>query len=299
MVNSVKKIICPVCGSEKVEPILTANDYLVSNENFDILHCSNCTLRITSPKPNINELSKYYNSEEYISHKKEGQSFINKIYKIVQRMSLVKKRRLIEKYFGDEKGSLLDIGCGTGDFIKVMQKAGWQISGVEPDENARRIAKELSGIQIYSTEEHFYDTIKYDIITMWHSLEHIHDLNEQISKIDELLNSDGMLYIAVPNYTSFDARYYKQNWAAYDVPRHLYHFSPVAMQKLFEKYEYSIIGYKQLPFDPFYISLLSELSVIKSKNIIRAFWIGLRSYLNGLINSKRSSSVLYIFKRKG
>ena len=117
--------------------------------------------------------------------------------------------------------------------------------------------------------------------------------------IDELLNKDGLLCIAVPNYTSFDAKYYKQNWAAYDVPRHLYHFSPQAMQILFEKYEYSIIDYKQLPFDPFYIALLSELSVIKSKNIIRAFWIGLRSYIKGLFNAKQGSSVLYILKRKG
>lgn len=299
MVNPSKKIICPVCGSEKFETIFTAKDYLVSNQEFDILHCSNCTLRITFPKPNIDEISKYYNSEEYISHKEEGRSLINKIYKIVQKISLVKKRRLVEKYFGGEKGSLLDIGCGTGDFINVMQKADWQVSGVEPDNNARRIAQELSSAQIFSIEQHLNDTSKYDVITMWHTLEHIHDIHKQISKIDEMLDEDGMLYIAVPNYTSFDAEYYKQNWAAYDVPRHLNHFSPQAMQILFEKYEYSIISYKQLPFDPFYIALLSELSVINSKNIIRAFWIGFRSYIKGLFNSKQGSSVLYILKRKG
>jgi len=298
LANKSKKIECPACGSIDFKQMFSAEDYLVSHKNFDILHCTNCSLRITSPRPSVSEINKYYKSEEYISHNEDGKTLINKIYKIVQKVSLIKKRRIVEKSFGNKKGTLLDIGCGTGDFLKVMKNADWEVSGVEPDEGARRIAQESTASKVYSVEQHFNDNTKYDVITMWHSLEHVNDINEQISKIDELLNEDGMLYIAVPNYTSFDAEFYKQNWAAYDVPRHLFHFSPQSLQALINKHGFTISSFKQLPFDPFYISLMSELSVLKNKKIIRANWIGLRSYLSGLFNSKNGSSILYTIKRK-
>ena len=298
MVENQEKKECPACGSDKFEKVFSVKDHLVSNEVFEIRHCISCSLRITSPKPNVEEIGKYYKSDEYISHKEVGESVLNKIYKFVQRFSLIKKRNIIKRTFRNKKGTLLDVGCGTGDFLKVMNKAGWIISGVEKDGNARRIAQNTSGAPIFSIEQHFSDSNKYDVITMWHSLEHVDDLEKQIANLISLLNENGLLFVAVPNYLSFDAVYYMQNWAAYDAPRHLYHFSAQAMRTLFNKYDIDIIRYQQLPFDSFYISLLSEFSIIGSKNIVRAGWIGLRSYLNGLFNPKRASSVLYILERK-
>lgn len=293
-----KKYNCPSCGSENFNYLFSAEDYLVSNEKYDIKQCTKCSLRVTFPIPDSEGIMKYYRSEDYISHKESGKSIINKIYKVIQKIALVKKRRIIWNTFGSNNGKLLDIGCGTGDFLQFMKKSGWDITGVEPDKNARLIAEELTSCKILTEDEHFYDSTKYDVITMWHSLEHVHDLDKQIIQIGNLLNDNGILFIAVPNYTSLDADYYQQNWAAYDVPRHLYHFSPQVLQELFKKYGYKIIGHKQLPFDPFYISLLSELSVLRTKNVIRAVWIGFRSYLRGLWDSGKSSSVLYILEKE-
>lgn len=288
---------CPVCDSDDIFKILSATDYLVTKEQFSILECRNCTLRFTSPIPDVDNIKKYYKSDEYISHLGKGNSIINKLYKIVQKITLRSKKRKIEKIINGKVGSLLDIGCGTGDFLNKMKLSGWKVGGVEVNENARLIAEKTVGISINSPNSFLKSNEKYDVITMWHSLEHLYDLKNYVIKIDNSLNENGLLVIAVPNYQSTDAKYYKENWAAYDGPRHLYHFSYNAMEKLFFEYGYKILSYSQLPFDPFYVSLLSEISVKGNKNIIIAMCIGLKSYLQGCRDARNGSSILYILKK--
>ncbi len=178
-----------------------------------------------------------------------------------------------------------------------MKNNGWIISGVEVNKAAREIAETNTGSNIMNQKDFFKSEQKYDVITLWHSLEHLYDLKQYLQKISISLNANGVIIIAVPNYNSYDAVYYKQDWAAYDTPRHLYHFSFKAIEVLFNEYGYKITNYKQMPFDPFYVSLLSEMSVRKKHNIIKALWIGWKSYLKGRIYANRGSSVLYVFKK--
>jgi len=287
---------CPVCGSLKLNKVLTANDYLVSGELFDIMECEKCSLRFTSPIPDENEIGKYYKSDKYISHAKRTTSIFDIVYKIVRKYTLRSKRKTVERISKKQNGTLLDIGCGTGDFLIKMKDYGWEISGVEINNSARAIAEKSIGKTIFNQNEFLNSDKKYDVITLWHSLEHLHELKKYLQKISKSLNANGVVMIAVPNYNSYDAEYYNKDWAAYDVPRHLYHFSPKAMIKLMEKFKFKLIYNKQMPFDPFYVSLLSEMSVRKKHNIIKALLIGWESYWQGQKDVEQGSSVLYILK---
>lgn len=288
---------CPACGSNKYEKVLIASDYLVSGESFEIIECNDCSLRFTSPIPDRNEIGNYYESDDYISHTGKGNSIINKIYRIVQYFTLRLKKKKVEKFSQKKSGSILDIGCGTGDFLKTMKQSGWEINGVEVNDIARKIAENNTCSIILNQAEFIEGEQKYDIITLWHSLEHLHELEQYLNKISISLNANGVVMIAVPNYKSFDAEYFKQDWTAYDVPRHLYHFSFSAIVELMEKFKFKLMESKQLPFDPFYVSLLSEISVKEKRNIIKAMLIGMYSYLVGRFNVKRASSILYVFKK--
>ncbi|NHZ86080.1 MAG: methyltransferase domain-containing protein, partial [Planctomycetia bacterium] len=276
--------------------VLMASDYLVSGESFDIMECNDCSLRFTSPIPDSKEIVNYYKSDKYISHAKRVTSVFDIIYKIVRKFTLRSKRKIVKQISQKQSGMLLDIGCGTGEFLKTMKQSDWDIAGVEVNEKTRRIAQTNADSIILDTNDFFKNKQKYDVITLWHSLEHLNTLARFLNKISLSLNSNGVIMVAVPNYRSFDAEYYKQDWAAYDVPRHLYHFSFEAMVKLMEKFKFRLIQSKQLPFDPFYVSLLSEFSVRKKHNIIKALWIGWKSYWQGRKDAERGSSILYIFK---
>lgn len=289
---------CPVCGSLKFKKVLTANDYLISGECFDIMECKKCTLRFTSQIPNEEDIGNYYKSDKYISHAKRITSIFDIVYKIIRKFTLRSKRNIVKRISQKQSGTLLDIGCGTGDFLKIMKQSGWNINGVEVNAGARKLAQTNTGSIILDQTEFFESEQKYDVITLWHSLEHLNTLTRFLEKISVSLNANGVVMIAVPNYKSFDAEYYKQDWAAYDVPRHLYHFSFESMVKLMEKLGFGLIEYKQLPFDPFYVSLLSELSVRKKHNIIKALWIGWKSYWQGKQNEKQGSSILYAFRKQ-
>ena len=287
---------CPVCGSLKFNKVLTANDYLVTGESFDIMECIDCSLRFTSPIPAESEIGEYYKSDKYISHAKRVTSIFDLVYKIVQKFTLHSKKKTVVQFSQKQNGTLLDIGCGTGEFLIKIVNHGWDISGVEVNKAARKLAESNTGSTIMNQKEFFKSEQKYDVITLWHSLEHLHELKQYLQKISLSLNANGVVIIAVPNYNSYDAEYYQQDWAAYDAPRHLYHFSSNAMINLMERFKFKLINNKQMPFDPFYVSLLSEMSVRKKHNIIKALWIGCKSYLKGRKDANRGSSVLYIFK---
>ena len=288
---------CPVCGSSICHKVFTTEDYLVSGESFKIMECNDCSLRFTSPIPSENELSNYYKSDDYISHTGKGNSIINQIYRFVQYFTLRSKKKKVGKFSQKKSGSLFDIGCGTGKFLKTMKQSGWEVQGVEIDDSARKIAENNTGSVILNQADFIESKQKYDVITLWHSLEHLNTLTRFLKKISISLNANGVVMIAVPNYRSFDAEYFKQDWAAYDVPRHLYHFSFDSMLELMSGFGFELIQSKQLPFDPFYVSLLSEIAVKKKHNIIKALWIGWKSYIAGHRDTERGSSILYIFQR--
>ena len=246
----------------------------------------------THPQPSLETLPKYYESEDYISHTDGKRSLFEKLYQIIKSYSLNKKVRLINS-FHSQKGSLLDIGAGTGDLLATANKAGWQITGIEPNEKAKTISisKGVSFIEnLDDSPSH-----SFDVITMWHVLEHVPDLNKQIVDLKRLLKPNGTIIIAVPNYKSFDAKYYGAFWAAYDVPRHLWHFSKIAIEKLFAKENMKLIKILPMIFDSFYVSLLSEKYKNGKMNFIKAFYIGFKSNIKAKRNFEYSSHI-YVIK---
>lgn len=262
------------------------------------MECAPCSLRFTQDVPDTDSIAPYYKAEEYISHTDTSKGLINRIYKGVRKRTLRKKRKLIIRYTGKQRGTLLDVGSGTGSFINEMNQHGWRTTGLEPDEGAREVAKQQYRIALEDTST-FYKLKRdsYDAITLWHVLEHVHDLSAYVHQLKNVLTEKGKLFIAVPNYTSKDASVYKEYWAAYDVPRHLYHFSPTAMKILLEKYGLHIIEYKPMWYDSFYVSLLSSKYKSGKTNWIAACWTGIRSNLNALTDVKKCSSVIYIAEK--
>jgi len=286
---------CPVCASPDIKNVLTVKDHSVSGKTFHIAECSSCTLRFTQDVPDAASISPYYKAEGYISHTNTTKGLVNRVYQFVRKRTMVKKRKLVEKSTGIVKGIMLDMGSGVGSFVNEMKQNGWQVTGLEPDEDARKTAKELYQLDLHHTKE-FYLLApdSFDAITMWHVLEHVHDLSAYILQLKSLLKEKGRLLIAVPNYTCLDAKTYRQYWAAYDVPRHLYHFSPQSMQVLMEKHGLKIIQYKPMWYDSFYISLLSSKYRNGKTSWIAALWNGLRSNTKAIGDVKKCSSVIYI-----
>jgi len=268
-------------------------DFLVSGESFNLIYDAEREMLHTSPQPEQAELSKYYESENYISHTDEGKGLMAFLYHGVKKYSLALKLRLITS-LNKGPGSLLDIGAGTGAFLKLAKEHGWNAQGVEPNENARLLAaqKELNLNQ--TIEELSGNT--FDVITLWHVLEHLPDLESTIAKIESLVEPGGILIIAVPNYKSFDARHYKEYWAAYDVPRHLWHFSKKSMSVLFSS-RMKLIKTKPMIFDSFYVSLLSEKYKSGASFSTKAILIGLWSNVAAL-KSGESSSLIYCFRKE-
>jgi len=286
---------CPVCGSADIKAVLSAKDYTVSGEKFSILECDNCSLRFTQDVPDAASIAPYYKSENYISHTNTSKGLVNGLYQKVRKTTLRQKRKLVEKITGITKGNLLDVGSGTGAFATTMTEAGWQVTGLEPDADARAVAKQSYNIGLEDISR-FYElpANNYDAITMWHVLEHVHDLNSYMEKLKLLLKENGKLFIAVPNYTSKDAAIYKEYWAAYDVPRHLYHFSPKSMQVLADKHGLKLLQYKPMWYDSFYVSMLSSKYKRGNTNLFGSFFNGLASNSKAVANVQRCSSVIYI-----
>ena len=289
---------CPVCGSSSINAVLSAKDYTVSGKSFSIWQCADCSARLTQDAPAIDSIGDYYKSENYISHTNTSKGLINRLYQIIRRKTLKQKRKFVCKITGKKEGVLLDVGSGIGAFVNEMKQNRWQVTGLEPDAEARKTAKEIFNCELKDTNEFFHLPENFfDVITLWHVLEHIHDLQNYLQKLKKLLKTNGRLVIAVPNYTSFDASVYKEYWAAYDVPRHLYHFSPLAIKSLIKKIGMEIIGQKPMWFDSFYISLLSSKYKNRKANWLAAFIVGIRSNLKAMSDKKKCSSLIYIIKK--
>jgi 2-polyprenyl-3-methyl-5-hydroxy-6-metoxy-1,4-benzoquinol methylase len=288
---------CPVCDSTGIQKILTAKDHTVSGEQYEIWQCGNCSLRFTQDIPEQDAIGKYYQSEEYISHSETNKGIINWLYLRVRKYTLSVKRKFIEAETGLKKGSLLDVGAGTGAFLHHMKNAGWTVEGVEPDVQAINRAASQYQLTLKSSSELFnLNPNSFDAITLWHVLEHVHDLRGYIEQLKKLLKPGGKLFIAVPNYTSFDASVYSSFWAAYDVPRHLYHFSPAALHVLVEMHGLTVKKFHPMWFDSFYVSLLSEKYKTGKSNLLKGFFTGLRSNIKARANKRRASSLVYVVR---
>lgn len=277
------------------ELYLTCIDYTVSNKKFDLHYHDSYDMLVTSPKPTINELPSYYDSVNYISHTDSNKTSIDKLYQIVKKYTLQKKLKLINSFHTKSK-SLLDVGCGTGDFLETCALDGWNVVGVEPNIKAQQIAQQKLKPQTKIYNDVFeIQNGQFDVITLWHVLEHVYDLNEYIIALKKLLTPNGVLIIAVPNFKSFDAKYYKNYWAAFDVPRHLWHFSKKAIEQLFLKVDLHVTKIVPMYFDSFYVALLSEKYKTGKSNFFKAFVIGLYSNLKACTNSEYSS-LIYVIK---
>lgn len=268
-------------------------DYSVSKEIFELHHNPEYDLLITFPKPSLDKLPSYYESEDYISHTDGKRSMFEKMYHTIKNIALKNKLKLLNAQ--SEKGKLLDIGAGTGDFLVVAKNDGWDTIGIEPSEKAKSIAINKGvtfAANLTDLENH-----SFDVITMWHVLEHVPNLDEYILELKRLVKPTGTILIAVPNFKSFDAEYYGRFWAAYDVPRHIWHFSKTAIQKLFAEKEMNLIKVIPMKFDSFYVSLLSEKYKTGKMNFIKAFFVGLKSNKSGK-QTKEYSSHIYVIKNK-
>ncbi|MEM1318865.1 MAG: class I SAM-dependent methyltransferase [Bacteroidota bacterium] len=299
--NSTTEVIqyttCVVCNSKNIELDFPTQDYSVSGEAFEIYKCKDCSFHFTQAIPAPEAIGRYYKSEDYISHSNTKKGLINQLYHVVRDYMLGKKHQLVKSL---AKGNqLLDIGCGTGHFLNFMKEKGYQTQGVEVDDDARAFGQKEFGLDVSSPAALFDGSLNspFDAITMWHVLEHIHLLDDNMKAIRSLLADDGFLIIAVPNRESYDAQYYKQHWAAYDVPRHLWHFSPTTMDKIASKNGFRIQSLSKLPFDSFYTSLLSEKYKENKLFLFSGFTIGLLSYLKSVMDVKKASSVIYIMQK--
>ncbi|MDC9724284.1 MAG: class I SAM-dependent methyltransferase [Urechidicola sp.] len=283
--------------NNNLKTILTCKDFTVSNEEFDLVLDQNLEMLITSPQPLPDKLEKYYESEEYISHTDSKKSLFDRIYQLVKTYTISKKIKLVTSFLDiDSQKSILDIGCGTGDFLVASKKKGFNVCGIEPKEKPNSISKSKLEIDIYQDISEI-NSQKFDIISMWHVLEHVPNLEEYISNLKQLLNPNGTLFVAVPNHKSFDANYYGKFWAAYDVPRHLWHFSQKSIELLFKKEQMKVVKTKPMLFDSFYVSLLSEKYMSGKSNPLKAFFIGLKSNLSAM-RSSEYSSLIYVLKNE-
>lgn len=291
---------CPVCNHSNLQIAIESQDFSLTQQSFSVLHCSNCSVRCTSPLPSQDEIGQFYKFIEYISHTDVKEGWINRLYHLIRTKTLAQKSNWIQSLFTGHKGHLLDIGAGTGAFANAMQQKAWKVTGLEPDAATREKAFENYKLNLQSTDTIFnLPENEYEVITMWHVLEHVHELKPYLHQCFKSLKQNGRLIIAVPNYTCFDAKFYKKYWAAYDLPRHLYHFSPKSMTTLLNEIGFELVSLKPMWYDSFYVSLLSEKYKQSGKlGIIRAGLIGLISNLFAINDASKGSSIIYEFKKQ-
>lgn len=286
---------CPSCNSKDFTNHIICDDHSVTKESFAIMKCTNCGLLVTSPRPDKNSIGSYYKSEDYISHTNQANSFINQIYKIARNYTLREKFKLINNLAS--KQSILDYGCGTGHLLNYIQnKKRWKTIGVEPDEMARTIAISDYDLNVVGSLEDLPDK-KFGIITLWHVLEHIHDINETIQSLIKHLSKNGRLIVAVPNFESLDQQIYKQYWAAYDVPRHLYHFNQLTIKELMKYNKLTLEKVIPMKLDAYYVCMLSEKHKFGKINYFKSILNGWKSNTWARKNNKNYSSLIYIFNK--
>lgn len=288
---------CPVCGKTEFRNKLVVEDKSVSKESFAIQQCEACTFQFTNPRPDAAHIGRYYESEEYVSHNSGAGGVINQAYKVARYFTMRRKVALVNQRAS--KGRLLDYGCGTGHFLAAAKADGWQVAGWEPNARAREEATERVGQPIGTESLVQFQPASFDTITLWHVLEHVHNLNETLAQLISLLKPDGTLLIAVPNVDSLDAQHYRQDWAAYDVPRHLYHFSPKTMTQLLKKHKMQVAEVLPMPLDAYYVSMLSEKHrAERGGGMLTVLKAGYKSNQYAAQHEGQYSSLIYVVRKR-
>ena len=287
--------LCPWCKSEDTHLYLPVKDLFLTQESFCVMQCDHCGLLFTDPRPDADHIGAYYESEDYLSHQENNKGLVPRIYEKVKQVNLRNKRRMALQ--GLAIGRLLDIGCGVGDFLRVVKASGWEVAGIEPSAAAQAIAaKRLGFMPLPPSAASSLADASFDVITMWHVLEHVDDLHEQFASLQRLLKPGGRLILALPNYQSYDAAYYKSTWAAWDVPRHLNHFNRDFLVSNLSDFGFEYIDTQRLKWDAFYISFLSEHYLGHSLPLVRGAYRGLVSNVKAH-TSGQYSSLVYRFQK--
>lgn len=291
---------CLACHSHSgPEPYMDASDHLVSRQVFSMQRCKQCGFVFTNPRPDPEEIGAYYQSGQYTSHSEKATNLLESIYVRV-RSQMVKRKAGMVKRFLQKGANILDIGCGTGHFLQALQVAGYRVMGVEPGEKAAQLASEKGIKVVRSMTDVMVDHHPgFDLISMWHVLEHVHNLQEHLQQCQQMLKPGGILVVAVPMCNSFDASFYKQHWAAYDLPRHLWHFTPDTLKLVVQKSGMQQIRLRRMPLDAFYIAMLSEQykkSLCKPLAFARAMLIGMWSNAAAMLTKKPASSQVFVFR---
>jgi len=289
----------PLFPEKKVIPVFKTKDYAITKEVFQLLEVENTGFRFTSPIPSEEIISKYYDDECYISHSKTSENFKDKLFHFARFYTLGMKRRVVNfNYKGTEK-KLLDLGCASGEFAGKMKDSGWDVLGIEPAEKARIFASGEHGLDVFQKLDDIPDKSTFSVITAWHVLEHIHNIENCFHKMHDLLNDDGVLIAALPNFKSFDADFYKEVWAGYDVPRHLYHFSPASIVHIAEQHGFKLKQIRRMWLDAFYVSLLSESYMNTGfAGYPGAFFVGLWSNILAMFKKEKCSALIYVFSKR-
>ena len=288
---------CPICNNNNFVIVYSCKDHSASKETFTIVNCNDCDFTFTNPRPEDENISKYYLSENYISHTNSKKNLFEKLYQIVRKIAIKQKLSLLNKFSNSKIH--LDIGCGTGEFLNACKNAGYRIKGIEPSDKARNQAIQNFELDVVeNTDLSQFEVKEFETISMWHVLEHISNLNDTVKHFARILKDEGLVIIAVPNLQSWDANYYKEYWAAWDVPIHFWHFSKKSINRLFEKHGFTLVKTKAMLFDSFYVSILSEEYKTGKKNLVKGFLIGLISNLVGICTKKGYSSIIYVFKNE-
>ena len=292
---------CPLCKSGLFLNSKEVIDHAVSKESFIICKCTTCEILFTNPRPTYDHIGRYYDFPEYYSHDDSAKGLTQVIYQQVKKIAINQKIKLLSD-LKPKKGKLLDFGCGTGEFIFQAEKKGWKVIGVEPNKKARQQAVAKLDHRIHKELDSLDKDERFDVITLFHVLEHIHDLRKTVKKIIKHLKSNGYLLIAIPNPESYDAQLYQQNWAGWDIPRHLYHFTSVSMKSFQNNFDLEIVDLKKMPFDSFYVSLLSEGYQYPERSILTKYFNAIKNGYksNKYARDKRGnhSSNIFIFKKK-
>lgn len=273
-------------------------DHGISQEDFRIVECSDCKFRFTQNPPDESVIGPYYETSKYISHSADSTTLINRVYYAVRDNMLAQKYKLIRQYTDGK--NFIDIGCGLGYFLNYIKQKNNTVFGIEKSESTAAIVRDKFNITVESPEFFLENKIekKYDVVSMWHVLEHLYNPKNYISSIQKIIHDQSIIIIALPNHQSWDGRHYKEYWAGYDVPRHLWHFDASSINTLMSDLGFRCINMHRLPYDAFYVSLLSERYRGNFLSTIRAMFAGVISSIKSWMDVKQTSSIIYIYKKK-
>lgn len=288
---------CPVCRAGDLSLFLRVIDQSVSKESFELTYCALCGFCFTNPRPSPEAIGRYYDTTDYISHGGKGRGVQEAIYRHARRWAIKAKHGLIARYFVN--GHVLDVGCGTGEFLGHLKARGYQCTGVEPSLRAREQAIRNHSLDVLPDIGSIPAREQFQIVTLWHVLEHFHDPKEELRRIHSRTCPGGLLLVAVPDRESWDAHFYRAHWAAFDAPRHLSHFRRRDVKRLLEEQGFDLLAVKGMWFDAPYVSMLSEQHLKRGPLVafIRGLFFGMISNLVAMLGSRPTSSSLFIARK--